>query len=93
MRNRKVVYYLLIGFLVGISILLYPAISDFWNSKTQTRAIYEYESVLNNMDEKDYTAVFEKAEAYNKALYELRDPLVNYKQIDGYFETYLSRDE
>ena len=72
MRNKKVVYYLLIGFLVGISILLYPAISDFWNSKRQTRAIYEYESVLQNMQPEDYTAIFEKADAYNKALYELR---------------------
>lgn len=87
MRNKKVVYYLLIGFLVGISLLLYPAISDFWNSKRQTRAIYEYESVLQNMEPADYTDIFENAEAYNKALYELRDPLVNYEQIEGYFDT------
>lgn len=87
MRNKKVVYYLLIGFLVGISILLYPAISDFWNSKRQTKAIYEYESVLQNLNPEDYTAIFENAEAYNKALYELRDPLVDYEKVEGYFDT------
>ena len=82
----KIAYYLLIGFLVGISILLYPAISDFWNSKRQTKAIYQYESVLQNMKPEDYTAIFENADAYNKALYELRDPLVDYKKVEGYFD-------
>ena len=68
MRNKNIVYYMLIGFLVGISILLYPAISDFWNSKRQTKAIVNYESVLEDLDEDDYTAVFDEAHTYNKAL-------------------------
>lgn len=87
MKNRKIVYFMIIGFLVGISILLYPAISDFWNSKRQTRAIVNYESVLEKLDEEDYTAIFDKAHAYNEALYNLRDPLFNYEQVDGYFDT------
>lgn len=86
MRNNKTVYYMLIGFLVGISILLYPAISDFWNSKRQTRAIVNYESVLESLDEEDYTAVFDEAHAYNEALYNLRDPLVNYEEVEGYYD-------
>lgn len=87
MRNNKTVYYMLIGFLVGISILLYPFISDFWNSKRQTRAIVNYESVLEELEDEDYTAVFERAHAYNKALYNLRDPLVHYEEVEGYFDT------
>lgn len=87
MKNKKIGYYLLFGFLVGISILLYPAISDFWNSKRQTKAIYQYESVLKNMDDEDYEAIFDVANAYNRELYELRDPLVDYEQVDGYFDT------
>ena len=75
MRRHKTVIFLTLGFFVGICILLYPAFSDFWNSKTQSRAITNYESVLENLKPEDNTAVFEEAYAYNKALYETDFPL------------------
>ena len=87
MRRHKTVIFLTLGFLVGICILLYPAFSDFWNSKTQSRAITNYESVLDNLEPEDYTAIFEKAYAYNKALYETDYPLRDYKQVSGYYDT------
>lgn len=87
MRRHKTVIFLTLGFLVGICILLYPAFSDFWNSKTQSRAITNYESVLENLKPEDNTAVFEEAYAYNKALYETDFPLRDYKQVPGYYET------
>ena len=86
MRSRKAFIFLTLGFLVGISILLYPAISDYWNSKTSTRAIVNYESVLNNMSEEDYSAVFAQAHDYNRRLYEQKDPLLYYDKVPGYFE-------
>ena len=87
MRKHKTVIFLTLGFLVGICILLYPAFSDFWNSKTQSRAITDYESVLDNLDETDYNAIFEQAHAYNKALYETNYPLMDYKNVPGYYDT------
>ena len=87
MRKHKTVIFLTLGFLVGICILLYPAVSDFWNSKTQSRAITDYESVLDNLDENEYSAIFERAHAYNKALYETNYPLMDYKNVPGYYDT------
>ena len=87
MRKHKTVIFLTLGFLVGICILLYPAFSDFWNSKTQSRAITDYESVLDNLDENEYSAIFERAHAYNKALYETNYPLMDYKNVPGYYDT------
>ena len=87
MRRHKTAIFLTLGFLVGICILLYPAFSDFWNSKTQSRAITNYEAVLENLKPEDYTAIFEKAHAYNKALYATNYPLVDHKQIPGYYDT------
>ena len=87
MRKHKTVIFLTIGFLVGICVLLYPAFSDFWNSKTQSRAITDYESVLDNLDENEYSAIFERAHAYNKALYETNYPLMDYKNVPGYYDT------
>ena len=87
MKKRKTAFFLTLGFLVGICILLYPTISDYWNSKTQSRAITDYESVLENLDPADYTALFDEAHAYNKALYETPFPLVNHDQVPGYLDT------
>ena len=87
MRKHKTVIFLTLGFLVRICILLYPAFSDFWNSKTQSRAIADYESVLDNLDENEYSAIFERAHAYNKALYETNYPLMDYKNVPGYYDT------
>ena len=86
MRKHKTVIFLTIGFLVGVCVLLYPMISDYWNSKTQSRAIVDYESVLENLTPEDYTALFERAHTYNKALYETKYPLVDYPQVPGYYE-------
>ena len=87
MRRHKTVLFLTLGFLVGICILLYPAFSNYWNSKTQSRAITNYESVLENLKPEDYSAIFENAYAYNKALYETDFPLTDYPKVPGYSET------
>ena len=87
MRKRKTAIFLTIGFLVGICILLYPAISDYWNSKTQSQAINNYESVLDNLKAEEYEALFAQAHAYNQALYETSYPLVDYKNVPGYYDT------
>ena len=86
MRKHKTVIFLTLGFLVGICILLYPAFSDFWNSKNQSHAIVNYESVLNQMDSQDYSTVFADAYTYNDALYKTKNPFLNYKTVPGYYE-------
>ena len=87
MRKHKTVIFLTLGFFVGICILLYPAFSDFWNGKTQSRAITNYESVLEKLEPEDYTDIFDKAHAYNKTLYETDYPLRDYNQVSGYYDT------
>lgn len=87
MRKHKTVIFLTLGFLVGICILLYPAFSDFWNSKTQSRAIVDYESVLEQLEPEDYTAVFDKVHEYNKLLYKTDFPLTDYPKVPGYYDT------
>ena len=87
MNRRLTAILLTLGFLVGICILLYPAFSEYWNSKSQSRAITDYESVLENLKPEDYTTIFDQAYAYNQALYETTFPLLNYDQVPGYYDT------
>ena len=86
MRSRKVMIYLTLGFLVGVCVLLYPSFSNYWNSKTQSRAIVNYEAVLEYLDPADYTAIFQTAYDYNDALYQTNFPLTDYRQVPGYNE-------
>ena len=87
MRAHKTVIILTLGFLIGISILLYPAFSNYWNSKTQSRAIVDYESVLEQLKPEDYSAIFQAAYDYNEALYAVDFPLMNYEEVPGYYDT------
>ena len=86
MRSRKIMIYLTIGFLIGVCVLLYPSFSNYWNSKTQSRAIVDYEAVLKYMEPEDYTAIFQAAHDYNEALYQTAFPLSDYAKVPGYQE-------
>ena len=66
-RNLSTVI-LIVVFLLGIGILLYPSVSDWWNRRVQTKTIQEYESVIQGMEKKDYTQEMAQAQAYNEAL-------------------------
>ena len=87
MRKRKVITLILLGvFLVGLSLLLYPSISSYWNSITQSKAIVDYDTIVKSLSPKDYTAFFERAEQYNEELKNLQFPLSEYQQVSGYDE-------
>ena len=87
MRRHKTVIFLTLSFLVGICILLYPAFSNYWNSKTQSRAIVDYESVLDQLEPEDYSAIFQAAHDYNEALRAVGFPLRDYEEVPGYYDT------
>lgn len=61
---------LMIGSFVGLSLLLYPYFSDFWNRNFTTHIIDSYVTDLNNLDEGIYQDIWEKAIAYNRELME-----------------------
>lgn len=73
MKTKKIltVVFVLI-FLVGLSLLLYPSVSDYWNSFHQSRALAEYSSQVEELDKEAYDQMWAKAEAYNHTL--LSDP-------------------
>ena len=72
---------------VGICGLLYPSVSQYWNTKTQSRAVANYLQILEAMAPEDYTAYFDQAEQYNQDLAALPSPLTDYKQLDNYEQT------
>lgn len=85
MKKKMSTFILLLVFFIGLSVLLYPALSDYWNSKTQTQAIIDYDAMLKELGEGDYTELFSKADGYNAELYELAFPLVEYGRLKDYW--------
>lgn len=75
---------LLLFFFIGLSVMLYPAISTYWNSKTQSQAIVDYEKMLSNIKPEDYSEIFAEADEYNKELLTLDAPLSEYDKLEGY---------
>lgn len=59
---------MVIGLVVGIGLLLYPSVANYWNSFHQTRAIMGYNDAVSNMSAKDYERILESARKYNKNL-------------------------
>ena len=59
---------LILVFVVGLSLLLYPSISDYWNSLVQSRAIASYIESVSNLNNEEYDAILEEARAYNASL-------------------------
>ena len=84
MQSRKSTIILLISFFIGLSVLLYPSISSYWNSRTQSEAIVDYEAMLARYRPEDYTALFDEADAYNAALAQLEKPFQQHMEVAGY---------
>ena len=85
MKKRKLITLILLGvFFVGLSVLLYPSIASFWNQKTQSKAVNDYEKEIQQFTPEDYAALFEAADRYNRELAALNFPLNDYTQLEGY---------
>lgn len=67
-KNNIINKVLIIVLLVGVSLLLYPTVSDYWNSFHQTRAIASYTQAVENLNTDQYATIKEAAIAYNKSL-------------------------
>ena len=86
MKKSKIGLILVLMLFVGICGLLYPSVSQYWNTKTQTRAVENYQEILASIRTEDYTAYFEEAHQYNRDLYELNFPLTDYSKLSNYEE-------
>ena len=66
--NHLITLLLVFIFLLGLSLLLYPSVSDYWNSFHQTRAITSYAQEVANLDQARYDQLWADARAYNQSL-------------------------
>lgn len=69
MKNK--LFYIIVSFvlLVGISLVLYPSVSDYWNQHHQTQLLASYSEEVAELDNNEYEKLLKDAEDYNKDLF------------------------
>ena len=67
-KGNSITFILILVLLAGLSLLLYPSVSDYWNSFHQTQAIASYAENVATLDQARYDALWEEAKAYNASL-------------------------
>ena len=69
-KNRITAILLVAVLLAGLSLLLYPLVSNYWNSIHQSQAIAAYMDDVAELDDGTYDALWEEAQGYNASLLE-----------------------
>ena len=64
-KNRITTLLLALVFLAGLSLLLYPTVSDYWNSFHASRAVAAYAQEVADLNGAEYDALLEAARDYN----------------------------
>lgn len=64
--------------------MLYPIVSNWWNSKVQSRAVANYDAAVENINDGYAEKIINEANMYNRNLAALSDPLADYKKLSGY---------
>ena len=67
-KNKFTVMLLVAVLLAGLSLLLYPLVSNYWNSIHQSQAIAAYMDDVSELDDSAYVALWEEAQDYNTSL-------------------------
>lgn len=67
-KGRFSTLVLILVFLIGLSLLLYPTVSDCWNSYHQSKTIAQYSQAVSKLDSDTYEKLWSDADSYNKAL-------------------------
>ena len=93
-KSRSSTIILILVFIAGLCLLLYPTVSNYWNSLHHSTAINHYLSDVQKIDEEEYDALLERARQYNQSLLGRSNPYtLSEQQVSAYPELpYISKD-
>lgn len=68
MKRKFSTMLLILVFFAGLSLLLYPSLSDYWNSFHASQAVATYSEEVRNLNADKYDRLIREAREYNAAL-------------------------
>lgn len=87
MRKNLSTIILILIFLVGLSVMLYPSVSNAVNRKHQSRAVAGYAEEVEQLSDADYQTYFDAADAYNRQLNTTPNAFYKPDLVSGYAQT------
>ena len=87
MKKNKSTIILILVFFVGLSVMLYPSVSDAVNRKHQSRAVAGYAEEVEQLSDADYQTYFDAADAYNRQLNTTPNAFYKPDLVSGYAQT------
>lgn len=67
-KERLTTLLLILVFLAGLSLLLYPAVSNWWNERLQAQVIVKYDNSLTELEQERYSEILSQARDFNARL-------------------------
>lgn len=68
MKKHLSTIILVLILLTGLSLVLYPTVSEYWNMYHQSRIISDYTDDVEEIDEEEYARMWQEAQEYNREL-------------------------
>lgn len=81
---------LILILLIGLSLLLYPSFSDWWNSLHQSRAVASYVEQVANIDSQQYEALWSAAWDYNRSMAERNNSFILSEEQEAAYQELLN---
>ena len=86
-KNNLSTILLVIMLLAGLSLLLYPTFSNWWNSRVSSYAVTNYIEQISNLDSDQYKEIWDDAAAHNTSLLDRSNPfLLSMEQETNYYQ-------
>ncbi len=90
MKKKVTTILLMLVFAVGLSLLLYPVVSNFWNQMHASQVVTDYDKAVSSISQEDYTEIIEAAQEYNQSLLTRTDRFANSEEEEN-DPTYLAQ--
>ena len=69
-KKNKTNFFLILIFLAGLSLMLYPTVSEYWNSLHASRAIASYSEKVSSLDQNSYDQLWQDACDFNSSIFQ-----------------------
>lgn len=93
MKKQLSTILLVLALLAGVSLLLYPSLSNYWNSMHATQAVNDYAKDVQELDYTEYDRMLRDAERYNQSLLHRESDYALTDEQDSQYASLLAIDD
>lgn len=68
MKSKISTILLILVFILGLSLVLYPFVSDYWNTLHASKSVSKYVHEVSKLDKEEYNEILQQAMKYNAEL-------------------------